>query len=189
VDLMRVAWLPNVLRDAGLVVVEMDGWRGRGSELSRIDGIVEHGYGVHPIDPASAARVLRDGRHPNEPDHPKHLPGPLAQLGLDRDGRYWMIADGLANHNGYGQWRNQTLGVEAYGRDTWTVIQIDAWQRGTAAICRYLGYGIDRVKAHRETDPTRKPDPIGLDMDAFRHGVQRHLSTAPGNAGVLTWLS
>lgn len=176
---MRATWLADVLSDAGLVVIELEGWRARGADLHRIDGIVVHGYGVHPLDPNVGDRILRDGR--------SDLPGPLAQCGLDRDGRWRLIAAGRCNHNGYGLWSNQSIGVELYGRDTWTVIQLDSAQRGTAAILRHLGYGTDRCKAHRETDPGRKPDPIGVDMDAFRSGVNRHL--APTNTRkVLAWI-
>lgn len=167
--MMRVTWLPGVLRAAGLTVIESPGWQGRGRPLERVDGVVLHGFGVHPLDPARADAVLRDGR--------ADLPGPLAQLGLDRDGRWRVIADGRCNHNGYGLWKNNSIGVEAYGRDTWTVVQLDSWQRGTAAILRHLGYSTDRVKGHRETDPDRKPDPINVDLDAFRRRVAAHLTT------------
>lgn len=175
---MRLTWLADVLADAA-PVVELEGWETRGADLARVDGIVVHGFGVHPLDPNVGDRILRDGR--------SDLPGPLAQLGLDRDGRWRVIAAGRCNHNGHGLWGNQSIGVEAYGRDSWTVVQIDSWQRGTAALCRHLGFGVDRVKAHRETDPGRKPDPIGLDMDAFRAGVNRHLTSSKNSRGVLLW--
>lgn len=174
---MRVDWIPPVLRGAGLTVVELTGCYGRGVDLRTVEGIVVHGFGVHPLDPAAGDRILRDGR----PD----LRGPLAQCGLDRDGRWRFIADGKGNHNGYGLWGNQTIGVEAYGKDTWTVVQLDSWQRGVAAMCTHLGFDVDRVKAHRETDPGRKPDPIGVDMDAFRRGVRRHLASS---SEVFAWL-
>jgi len=51
-------------------------------------------------------RILRDGR--------RDLPGPLAQLGLRRDGTFVTVAGGRANHNGYGRWGNNSIGVEAY---------------------------------------------------------------------------
>jgi hypothetical protein len=119
-------------------------------------------------------RLLRDGR--------SDLPGPLSQLGLERDGTYAVIAAGRCNHNGYGQWGNDSIGIEAYNTGTgepWPVVQLEAYDRGTAAICRALGVPATQVKGHRETDPGRKIDPTGIDMDAARSRVARLLSTQP----------
>ncbi len=55
--------------------------------------------------------------------------------------------------------------------EPWSPAQVEAYDLGTAAILRHLGLGVDRVKAHRETDPRRKPDPTGLDMNAARTRV------------------
>ena len=38
------------------------------------------------------------------------LPGPLAQLGLGRDGTYYVIAAGKCNHAGAGSWKGVTSG-------------------------------------------------------------------------------
>lgn len=181
---MRATWLPDVLRADGLIVEELPGWRGRGDELVRIDGLVEHGFGARYEDgwtDAAFDRMLMSGR----PD----LPGPLSQLGLDRDGHFVMVADGKANHNGYGLWGNQSIAIEVYGKDRWTAAQLEAWPRGSAAILRHLRYGVDRDKAHRETDPRRKVDPVNLDMDDFRRRVAAHLTPSTEEETLLCLLS
>lgn len=164
---MRVDWLPDVLRDEGLIVVESNGWRGRGKPLISVQGVVLHHTATPPtmLD-ATVARLLRDGR----PD----LPGPLCQLGLDRAGRWHVIADGKGNHNGSGRWGNQAIGVEAFNDgigEPWPLYQLDSYQRGVAAILRHLGLDAAHALGHRETDPKRKSDPKGIDLDAFRKRV------------------
>lgn len=172
---MRATWLADVLRDAGCDVWEQPGWRGRGKELSRIAGVVWHHTASSPktSDTAMAA-ILREGR----PD----LPGPLAQLGLERDGTFIVVADGRANHNGYGTWGNESIGIEAYNDgvgEPWPRVQIDAFQLGTAAILRHLGLDANAVKGHKETDPHRKIDPAGLDMFVQRTAITALLSPRP----------
>lgn len=163
---MRVSWLADVLRAAGLQVIEVAGWQGRGHELSAVNGIVAHDTvtGTNWTD-ESVAHLLRDGR----PD----LAGPLAQLGLDRHGRFWLVCDGKANHNGFGLWANQAIGIEAFNdaHEPWPAVQLDAWVRGCAAILRHLGQNEGHVLGHKETDPNRKQDPSNLDMNEFRRKV------------------
>ena len=169
---MRAPWLADVLHDARLPIVPVDGWQGRGYALQTILGIVAHDTVTPKSTPdGSVAKLLRDGR----PD----LNGPLAQLGLDRQGRYWLIADGKCNHNGYGMWGNQSIGIEAFNDgkgEPWPTVQLDNWQRGCAAILHHLGLNEGHVLAHRETDPRRKVDPVGVDMDAFRRRVHTLLT-------------
>lgn len=166
---MRLDWLPDVLSDAGCKVRVLDGWLGRGKELVSVEGLVWH----HTVTPASVpddqvARLLRDGH--------ASLAGPLSQLGLQRDGTFVVVAGGKCNHNGYGEWGNQAIGIEAYNSGTgepWPQSQLDAYDLGSAAILRRLGFGADRMKGHKETDPRRKIDPKGIDMDAARARVAR----------------
>lgn len=172
---MRVDWLADVLRDAGCAVYEMGGWRDRGRDLDSVEGIVWHHTAstVHTSDTAME-RILRDGR--------RDLPGPLAQLGLRRDGTFVTVAAGRANHNGYGKWGNNSIGVEAYNDgvgEPWPTAQIDSWVAGTAAICRHLGLDAGQVLGHRETDPRRKIDPAGIDMDDMRRRIDTVLGTPP----------
>lgn len=164
---MRLAWLADTLRTAGLIVVEHGDWLNRGRALQSVEAIVCH----HTASPPRASddavvRLLIEGR--------ADLPGPLCQLGLDRLGRYHMIAGGRGNHNGYGLYGNQSIGIEAFNDgigEPWPDRQMDAWVRGCAAICRRVGWPAEKVVAHKETDPRRKIDPLGVDMRLFRARV------------------
>jgi len=164
---MRLPWLADVLRNAGLEVKESAGWQGRGRELIEVNGVVAHHTATGPnVNDGSVVALLIKGR----PD----LAGPLCQLGLRRDGTFDVIADGKGNHNGYGEWGNQCVGIEAYNDgvgEPWPSVQIDAYQRGCAAILAHLGLPVSRLKGHKETDPGRKIDPAGIDMGGFRLGV------------------
>lgn len=168
-----LTWIPEVLRDAGLVVVEYDGWRTRTTRATglTVEGVVCHHTATGPnVSNTAVARLLANGR--------SDLRGPLAQLGLDRDGHYWMIAAGRCNHNGYGTWGNNSIGIEAYndGRgEAWPAVQIDAYERGCAALLSYTDLGIAECRGHKETDPGRKIDPRGIDMTAFRARVAEHM--------------
>lgn len=178
-----ISWVADVLRSAGLKVVELDGWRTRGRPGGFTPvGIVWHHTATNAsTSDAAVERLLRDGR----PD----LAGPLSQLGLRRDGTYVVVAAGRANHNGFGTWGNDSIGIEAYNDgvgEPWPQAQVDAYVRGTAAICRFLGWGADRVKAHRETDPTRKIDPTGIDMHAARVLVAALITKGPSMSDALT---
>ena len=172
----RATWLAAVLRKAGLHVIEMDGWQTRETRPGfEPMAVVWH----HTATPRSASdlavrRLLRDGR--------SDLPGPLCQLGLERDGTFVVIAAGRCNHNGFGEWGNDAIGIEAYNDgigEPWAPAQLEAYHVGTAALCRALGIGAERVKGHRETDPDRKIDPTGIDMVAVRARVAALL--APTN--------
>lgn len=171
---MMLTWIPDVLRAAGLVVVEYDGWQTR---TTRATGLTVHGVVCHhTVTPPSTsntavARLLANGR--------SDLKGPLSQLGLDRDGHFWMIAAGRCSHNGYATqpsppWGNDSIGIEAFNDGTgepWPAVQVDAFQRGAAALLEHVGLTAAQCMGHRETDPGRKVDPRGIDMDAFRASV------------------
>lgn len=165
--------LPDVLRRAGLDVVEVQGWRSRGYRgraLTAVRGIIAH----HTATSARASgdyptlRLVRDGR--------SDLPGPLAQLGLGRSGTWYVIAAGLANHAGrsdqpaYGN--SQAIGIEAEhpGAGAWPAAQYDAYVRGCAALQRH--YGTGPVRGHKETavPKGRKTDP-NFDMAEFRRRI------------------
>jgi peptidoglycan hydrolase-like protein with peptidoglycan-binding domain len=120
-------------------------------------------------------RTLIEGR--------SDLPGPLAHLGLGRDGTFYVIAAGRCNHAGRGSWQGLTrgntnfIGIEAEntGRaddQPWPAVQIDAYQRGVAALLRHVGRSADFCAGHKEyaLPPGRKSDP-SFDMRAFRLAV------------------
>lgn len=171
---MRVPWLADVLRGAGLDVYELPGWYGRGKELAPPQGVIWHHTATSTRwADGHVAALLRDGR--------RDLAGPLAQLGLERDGTFVTIADGRANHNGYGTWGNASIGIEAYNDgvgEPWPDVQVDAYVRGTRAILGHMGLPASRTLGHKESDPRRKIDPAGLDMDEMR----RRIATDEGDA-------
>jgi peptidoglycan hydrolase-like protein with peptidoglycan-binding domain len=128
--------------------------------------------------------TLRDGR--------KGLPGPLAQLGLGRDGTFYVVAAGRCNHAGVGDWNGVSegnlhfIGIEAENRgsksDPWPAVQLEAYRQGVAAILNHLGRGVDWCVGHKEWARARvenkRSDP-SFDMVAFRSEVAKLL-----NAGV-----
>jgi hypothetical protein len=168
---MRALELADVLRGAGLAVVEMDGWKACGKQMLAVRGIVAHHTATGPqVKDDAVERLLRNGR--------SDLPGPLCQLGLRRDGTWVVIASGKANHNGYGVWGNDSLGVEAYNDgvgEAWPRAQYDSFVAGCRALAKHYGVG---VKGHKETDPGRKIDPT-FDMNAFRAAIDKPGPTPP----------
>ena len=174
---MRATWLAEVLRASGCRVVELPGWQTRGVDLTRIEGVVYHATVTGPNWPDdNVAWLLRDGR----PD----LSGPLSQLGLSRNLTWYVIAAGKAHHNGYGRWGNQSIGVEEFNLNGLNG-QFEPFQeaeaaRGIGAILRYLHMPASRVEGHKEQDPGRKSDPVGVDMTAFRVRVQQHIDGRVG---------
>lgn len=179
-----LTWLPFVLRQAGLKVAEVAGWetRGRG-EMDRVLGVICHhtGHTSGEDENLPSESVLVNGRRL---DDGGFLPGPLAQLGLGRDGTYYVIAAGRANHAGTGDWRGITagnrhfIGIEAENRgrqrDVYPPVQLDAYHRGVAAILKHVGREVDFCIGHKEwarnRTQDRKVDPL-FDMSVFRTRV------------------
>jgi peptidoglycan hydrolase-like protein with peptidoglycan-binding domain len=176
-------WLPHVLMDAGLKVATVDGWENRGrGDMGRIAGVLCHHTAGPRTGNMPSLKIIRDGRD--------NLPGPLSQLGLGRDGTYYVIAAGRCNHAGAGIWNGVTngnssfIGVEAENTGLandfpWPAVQVDAYQRGVAAILRHLNIGVGCCAGHREyaLPAGRKPDP-SLDMTTFRSSVAAILNGA-----------
>lgn len=178
-------WLPQVLKDAGLKVALVDDWeaRGRGDVGDIVGVICHHTAGPRKGNMPSLNTLIR-GR--------SDLSGPLSQLGLGRDGTYYVIAAGRCNHAGKGDWKGVTtgntnfIGIEAENTglsddSPWPKVQMDAYCRGVAAILTRIGQEVDFCVGHKEyaLPRGRKPDP-DFNMDAFRSTVAAILSgTAP----------
>jgi peptidoglycan hydrolase-like protein with peptidoglycan-binding domain len=182
-----LTWLPEVLEDAGLKVAEQPGWRTRGrGEMGTVRGVMCHhtagaAQGIMP-----SLGLITNGR----PD----LAGPLAQLGLGRDGTFFVVAAGRCNHAGAGLWQglrtgnSNFIGIEAEntGRpnDPWPAVQMDAYRRGVAAILKKVGADAIMCCGHKEyaLPHGRKNDPT-FDMVDFRTQVAHILGgTAPAPA-------
>lgn len=176
----KITWAPKILRAEGLDVYEMPGWKTCETRPGFNPlGIVCHHTATGPnwLD-GHVALLLRRGR--------TDLSGPLSQFGLERDGTWVCIAAGRCNHNGYGIWGNDSIGVEAYNDgkgEPWSKAQMDSYTIGCAAICEYMGWNIAQVRGHKETDPSRKIDPT-FNMDIFRVSVD-HALEEPGTPPII----
>ncbi len=190
---LPLLWLPSVLKEAGLKVAEQPGWKTRGkANFGPVKGVMCH----HTAGPLSgnmpSLGIVTNGR--------SDLPGPLSQLCLGRDGTFFVVGAGRANHAGKGNWQGVTsgntsfIGIEAEntGRkpphpkgELWPEVQMDAYRRGVAAILKQIGADSSMCCGHKEyaLPAGRKPDPAfneGYGMDDFRADVQAILGgTAP----------
>ena len=180
--------LARVLRNAGLKVVEVPGWKTRGhGGMGTIKGILaHHTAGPHRSRTSSnypSLGIVRDGR--------AGLPGPLAQLGIGYDGTWYVIAAGLAYHSGrvdnpsYGN--AHALGIEAENPgdgSPWPQEQYDSYVRGVAALIAEWDGKIG-VRGHKEAavPKGRKIDPT-FDMGKFRRDVAKcDLGNRPAAGG------
>lgn len=187
----------KILRAADLKVVEIDGWRTRGrpAYTGGFDpvGVLWHHTGGPGDGKDYAEWLAKVGR----PD----LPPPLCQLSVGRDGTWYVIAAGRANHAGEarasgtvaaGDGNELYIGVECMntGTEGWSEDQYDSMVRGGAALGKALGTSVQTQRAHYETSTTGKWDPgdpkgkrLGnnrvLDMDAFRARINALMTTTP----------
>lgn len=179
-----LTWLPTVLLDAGLKVAEQPGWQTRGrGDIGPVRGVICHHTAGAKTGVMPSLGIVTNGR--------ADLPGPLSQLCLGRDGTFFVVAAGRANHAGAGNWQGITtgnssfIGIEAENTgqvtDLWPAIQLDAYRRGVAAILTKLKANAIMCCGHKEyaLPVGRKPDPI-FDMDDFRRQVASIMAgTAP----------
>jgi len=183
---LPLIWMADVLRDAGLKVAEQPGWKERGkSNFGPVKGVMCHHTAGAKNGVMPSLNVVTNGL--------PSLPGPLSQLGLGRDGTYFVIAAGRANHAGGGAWQGVTsgntsfIGIEAENCGTqddfpWPEVQMDAYRRGVAAILTKIGADAKMCCGHKEyaLPRGRKPDPL-FNMDTFRAEVAAIMAgTAPG---------
>jgi hypothetical protein len=183
----KLTWLPEVLEAAGLKVAEQPGWRTRGhGDMGTVRGVMCH----HTAGPKNgnmpSLNICTNGR--------SDLPGPLSQLGLGRDGTWFVIAAGRASHAGPGMWEGITagnssfIGVEAENTGLaddhpWPDVQMDSYRRGVAAMLTHIRAKPIMAVGHLEyaLKPGRKSDPsfsVGTreqriaEMKRFRDDVE-----------------
>lgn len=168
--------LLRAVKASGLPYTEVAGWRSRGRGTMRsIKTITLH----HTATPRSFRRssdyptlnVVKNGR--------SDLPGPLAQLGLGRSGRVYIIAAGISNHAGRSRATSMTnphaIGIEAEGAmERWPAKQYDAYVRLVAALLDEFNLSTSRALRHAETcsPPGRKND-ASFSGSAFRSAVAK----------------
>ena len=180
-----LTWLPDVLKAAGLKVALVPGWEGRGrGDVSTIKGVICHHTAGSKTGNMPSLKIVTDGR--------PGLSGPLAQLCLGRDGTFFVVAAGSANHAGVGNWQGITsgnssfIGIEAENTGKtddfpWPEVQMDAYRRGVAAILKRIGQKPIMCCGHKEyaLPVGRKPDPL-FNMNVFRLEVDAIMKgTAP----------
>lgn len=173
---MRLLWLADVLRAAGLTVHEYDGWRTRGlSTLGPVRGVICHGTAGR-TDIQTDLRIIAISGSGT-------AAAPIAQLVLARDGVWWVVASGTCTGIKTGTagplagWSDDAVvQIEAcHAKDEpWTEVQYRSYVRGVAALVahREPGYDVpvERVVGHYEHQPLEKTDPW-FDMATFRRDV------------------
>jgi hypothetical protein len=176
--------LADVLRAAGLTVVELPGWKTRGRPAST-GGFDPVGNLWHHTGGASNTRDYADwmaltGR--------SDLPAPLCQVAVDRAGRMYVSAAGRANHGGTAKPAGPVPGGDANelyigwecmntGGEGWEPVQYDAMVTAAAATSLHYGWDADANRAHKETSYTGKWDPGLLDMGKFRSDIANHMTS------------
>ena len=175
---------PTVVRDMraigklcqeryGLRVVEISGWTTRGRSATFAPRFtIEH----HTAASVDITNMLINGR----PD----LNGPLCNFELRKDGTVGLLAAGRANHAGVASVSSsESYGIEATGpiptgnTGVKAFPNYGAYVKLVAAICQHHGWGMDRVKAHKEITP-RKIDPV-FNMAVFRDDVAAAMQGQP----------
>lgn len=175
---MAVLWLADVLRAAGLRVVEYPGWRARAAPgVFTPRAVMWHHDASAPGPSPNVPRVIAEIGNSSTPP-------PLAQAWVDTAGVWVLTAAGRCNHAGLGGgWgripagagNTYAIGVETDHTvgEPWPAAQLAGLRRGTAAILAELGVpAADALCGHKEYAPVRKVDPDGLDMAAERRLVE-----------------
>jgi hypothetical protein len=185
--MVYIAWLADAARTTGYRVVEVAGWRSRGHGAMRlVEGVVGH----HTATPARASgdypslNVVTNGR--------SDLAGPLAHLGLGRDGTVYVIAAGVGWHAGASNWagfvdlNDEFVGVEAEspGDGTWTVAQRDCYPKLVGALLRYMNRPKERYGGHKDVcrPRGRKIDPAGIDTVWMQNTAAKYITGGGGAA-------
>lgn len=175
---MRLLWLADVLRAAGLPVNEYPGWRDRGlSTFGPIRGIVCHGTaGSWTSSDEGELRVIAITGSGT-------ATAPIANLYLSRSGAWWVVASGTCTGvktgtagplQGYSD--DAVVQIEAQHASTepWTDVQYRSYVRGCAALAAHQATNYDvpvaRIVGHYEHQPREKTDPW-FDMAKFRAEV------------------
>ena len=179
---MAIIWLADVLRRAGVAVVEEGNWQARGVAGSFAPiGVLWHHTAAtsSPGNPAPALGICINGR--------QDLQGPLCHALVDYNGVFHVISANRANHAGAsggsgpipsGDGNTMLVGWEIdYNgvSQSMTAAQYSASVRATAAVLRALGKDANHARGHRETSTTGKIDPGGIDLNAMRADVARRM--------------
>lgn len=160
-------------------VVEVAGWRTRGSASFNPRGFVWHHTAGPRKGAAPSLTVCIYGR--------TGLPGPLCNVFLARDGRVFVVAAGRANHAGSGSWRGLSGNSSVYGLEVentgygsgpnaepWSELVLDR----AARIAAQLPVTVEMCCHHKEWT-TRKVDMHTVEGTAMRRRVIELRSRPP----------
>lgn len=155
----RALWLADVLRSAGLNVVEVDGWQKRGGSIFSPSLVFMH-HDASSENAAEAAMVslVTAGR--------KGLPGPIGNVYIGRSCTVYVIASGKSNHAGLGRVllaNQRSIGIEVGNNGTgeeWSEQLTDTYRRTVRALVAHLGVTAANVWTH-SAHTSRKIDPAG----------------------------
>ena len=162
--------MADVLRGAGLQVVELSGWQTRarssGGYASGAPSVVMWHHTASAGDGATDADYCTF----------RASDRPLCNVVIGRDGITYVCAAGATNTNGKGgpltlpdgrtvpadSMNTRAIGIECSNSGTgqaWPQVQVDAVHAASAALCAaYIG-GADQVAGHVDWAPGRKIDP------------------------------
>lgn len=189
--------LAEVLRHAGLPVVEEEGWKTAafpkwGGYTQAPTHVMVHHTASNPgTDPTGDLYYIRVS----------NPLAPICNLYLSRSGIFYVVAAGQVCTNGAGSskpWNggvpddamnHYAISIEAANNgvgEPWPYDQTFNYVKGVAALCQAYDIPVDHVRAHFEWAPTRKIDPAGQspyatgsakwDMNHFRADVAKFLS-------------
>lgn len=166
----RATWLADEFRKAGLVVVEVEGWKTRGYDFPDTPAeegvsIFHHTASNRNSGPAGGLRIVTYGR--------EGLAGPIANWLTARNGVIYVVAAGVSNNAGTGNARaaglpgttgnSNTLANEMENDgigEPYPAVQRTAAMKAHAAVHRKLGWLAARAIAHHEWSTTGKIDPL-----------------------------
>jgi N-acetylmuramoyl-L-alanine amidase len=165
--------LADVIRSAGLEVVEVDGWQTRARGSGGYDGTYPWCVMWHHTASDTSAENDVGYICYGCPD------APVANLYLARDGVVWVCAAGATNTNGTGgpmmmskgvvpadDMNRAAVSVEMANNgvgQAWPQVQVDAMFRLSLALTDWLGLRPDDVAGHYDWTPGRKIDPARAD--------------------------
>lgn len=164
--------MANVIRDAGVQVIEQDGWQTRARSSGGFDSnkpwcVMWHHTASSPgADPADDARYMSYNADSK----------PIANILLAHDGVAWVLAAGATNTNGKGggaivtsrgrvpadSMNTYAIGMEIQNSgvgETYPQVQIDNAFKISLALCEAYGLEPTDVGTHQEYAPDRKIDP------------------------------
>ncbi len=194
---MTAAQMVTALKNEGVHVVEMAGWRTHNRDHKGAWGEV---YGLLIHHTAGVSKTMPQFVY----NGTTALPGPLCHALTTKDGKAYLVGNGRANHAGLiaanamaslkaedgihpapgpdsVDGNRQLYGLEIEnkgdGQDPYPPTQYDQSVRWAAAICRHHGWTAESIGAHKEVTQ-RKIDP-SFSMNLFRAKVAERLRHAP----------